>query len=183
MDTIKTGLDNVKGVQINTEIENTYEQGHSGHSIFIDKLIINNIIKKTKEVEYIEVSNTHIKETIGQFTVSSVSKPTEICDPRFHSQSFRDAVRIVLEYFGYEQPTFKDFREVELKFSTVDGRPRIDWIEFSKRISHPRFIASCFVLDRQKNHCSRIGVTLFGDTKGEALKTLSPCYEFKRWFE
>lgn len=128
-----------------------------------------------------KIADRYIKsiENNREITLSTLSKPKpEITDPRFQSQSFRDAVRIVLEYFGHEQPTFKDFREVDQKF---DGR--IDWLEFARRISHPRFLARVYVLDNFKNHCAKIGVTLFGDTKDEALKTLSPYYEFVGWFD
>jgi hypothetical protein len=114
---------------------------------------------------------------------------TNLPDVRFKSETFRSAVRTVLQHFGYENPKFKDFKEVEQKF-TVDGRARIDWLEFADRIVHPRFDATVFVLDA---HGRRIfsprgvvkkGITLFGDSRDEALKTLNTkYYEFEHWFD
>ena len=109
---------------------------------------------------------------------------TFLPDKRFQSPGFREAVRVVLEYFGFENPTYKDFKDVEDKFRLKDGRVGLDWMEFAQRVLNPRYEAVVYVLDQMKNRCAKIGVTLFGSTREEALKTLdTKCYEFCRWFD
>jgi hypothetical protein len=184
MDSVNNKLDIAGCVQKNTGTISTYDSGHSGHSTFIEKMIINNNKNKIKEVE----NNIYIYKGLSKVAMSTVSKQSDtvsdIPDPRFKSPAFRSAVRTVLQYFGYEAATYKDFKEVEQKFRLRDGRVSLDWVEFAKRLNNPRFEAVVYVLDSFKRRCAKIGVVLFGATRDEALSKLdTKRYEFERWFD
>ena len=187
MDSIKNKLDTMTSVQKNTGEINTYDYGHSGHSSFIEKLIINKKFKIKKVENRIE----KYKENNRESTMSTVSKPEAqtIPDQRFNSPQFRAAVRTVLEYFGHEGATYKDFKEVEQKFS-IDGRCCLDWFGMADRIIRPRYDAVVYVLDglgrrvvNSRGYVCR-GLELYGRTRVEALCGLDcRLYEFAYWFD
>lgn len=141
----------------------------------------NRIEKSNVKIGKIARENIYIEKRIGE---EHGNKGTFLPDKRFQSPEFRDAVRVVLQYFGYENPTFKDFQDVEKKFRLQGGRVGLDWMEFAKRVLNPRYEAIVYILDQFGNRCAKIGLTLFGSTREEALKTLdTKSYEFCRWFD
>lgn len=146
--------------------------GHSGHSSFLNKLHIKGIIKEKKE----EREKNIYRENNRIFTVSTVSKPENL-DPRFNSQKFRTAVRIVLNYFGYQTPTFADFKKVEAMFNG-----RIDWLTFSRNISQPHHLARVKILDQIGFPICEIAKRLLGSTRTDALENLNTKrYRFEKW--
>lgn len=160
--------------------------GHSGHSALLKTISskYDIIIASRREGEK---SSTQNNREVAMSTLSAQQeqKPQNISDPRFNSPAFRDAVRIVLTYFGYENPTIADFKTVEAKFSG-----RINWLEFAKRRLQPRYDAVVFVLTgsghrvfNSRGYVKKC-VTLFGSTRDEALSKLdTKSYEFDRCFD
>jgi len=142
MDIVKSQLDTMDCVQKNIdsgEISRKSAFGHSGHSSFIEKMIIKKLIGKSS-------NNTYIKGGCGEVTVSTVSKPKSASqpDPRFRSQKFRTAVRLVLESFGLE-PNFGNFKKYD---KAHNSSTPIDWLAFAHNLLHPVFgMAKCFILN------------------------------------
>jgi len=145
---------------------------------------------KTDNASTYNTDNPGHSTKTQKFTVSNAQNLPNLPDKRFKSPEFRDAVRVVLQYFGYENPTFKDFREAEDKFRLRDGRVALDWLEFARRILNPRYEAVVYVLDglgrrvvNSRGYVCR-GLELYGRTRVEALCGLDcRLYEFAYWFD
>lgn len=138
MDSVSNKLDNKNGVQESAGNINTYVSGHSGHSSFIEKMIIKGKVK----IGNIEENNNIYKERFRENTASTVSKPKSASqpDPRFSSQRFRTAVRLVLESLGLE-PNFGNFKHWD-KF--------IDWISLASSFNSPsRIQTACSICGKE----------------------------------
>lgn len=111
-----------------------------------------------------------------------------ISDPRFTSQKFRVAVRLVLEFLS-EEPNFGSFKKYD---SAYGSQFPIDWVVFAKSLENPVQYAVCFVRcnnPRIATIGSRVQtpngfltetVALPGVTRDEAIKELNTkIYEFK----
>ena len=130
MDSVKTNIDTVDGVQNNKETGTKtplLSSGHGGHSRFLEKAIIKKYVK-------IGGLGGERKTYIGNNRESMVSTVSK--DDRFNSKSFRNSVRIVFEELGL-QPTFKNFE----KYDSI-----IDWHALSRSLQYPVFRAKCYVL-------------------------------------
>jgi hypothetical protein len=114
----------------------------------------------------------------------------QISDPRFTSQKFRNAVRLVLEFLS-EEPNFGSFK----KYDSASGSQfPINWVVFAKSLENPMRYATCFVRCNNPRVApigSRVQtpygfltetVALPGVTRDEALLKLdNKQYEFKEW--
>ena len=115
--------------------------------------------------------------------LSTLSKPekkqSQNQDSRFKNPRFREAVKTVLWSFGFDRPTYADFKNYEAMFNG-----HIDWLDFADRIERPRFTARCWIIDPQgKRHgVGRACLDLFGLTRVEALRNIPSGYEFIEWF-
>ena len=69
-------------------------------------------------------------------------EPKKPADKRFQNITFRQAVRTVLEYMGYES-TQGNFRKMEKKLT-------IDWVQFADSINNPVDFESLDFIDWKK---------------------------------
>lgn len=94
-----------------------------GHSTFIKKCLENNIID-SKHIEAYKVNNR-------DFTVSTMSKATtdvqNHADPRLQSARFKEAVKYVLEWLGFES-NMGNFRKFDWMLS---------WVELAGNLQYP----------------------------------------------
>ena len=93
-------------------------------------------------------------------------------DSRLESEEFREAVRLVFEHLDIENK-MSNFRLYDKSF---------DWYAIADNIKRPRHHAVVVILCRSMPTEFTTLITLRGDTREEALKTLDPAvYEFKYW--
>lgn len=120
----------------------------------------------------------------------SAAEQTPLPDPRFASPDFREAVKIVLNYFGLPA-TFGSFKKHDRRYKS--GGPYIDWHAVCRRILTPEFTAECYILNAnptilpvgrisQGGGFVKTVVPISALTRAKALEKINnKRYEFIRW--
>ncbi len=175
MDTLKNKLDIADSVQKNLNSDsksNVLTLGHSGHSTFIEKAMLNNNVNIGK----IEKKNIYIYKRFSENIVSTVSNPKTpaFSDPRFNSPEFRKVVRFVLNFLG-EPQTFGSFKKWEAW--------GMDWQRQYQQLTNPVKLAQVYILDSNGQRIylpeeQRYATTLITDKELQENKN----YELKKWW-
>ena len=106
-------------------------------------------------------------------------------DHRFRDQTFREAVRLCLDYLG-EKPTFASFKKYDQRHGSTCP---IAWLEMAENILHPVFgRAKCVILDSQGHRVTAEGRLRYNvcdiqaGSEAEAMEIIAANhYEFGGW--